>query len=308
VAQAGKRENVDVLRVGDYLLVRIEGEATFGKNRFELAQLKPAISPGESEDVLEDTAHQFAAGAPYEVDPRNPSHTTSFDKGHGLVDVLGALSLVRGQVGSGQPQVRSLDSACPPGRVPANSQTDDNGNTHERAIECMVWWEIARGTSASDYDPEVAVTREQMASFVARLVEKAGGRLPENPRNAFTDDDTSFHQASINKLAEAGLVDGKGGGRFAPKETVSRAQMAKFIVNAYEFVSPMTLLASGDQFGDDNGDTLESFINRSAAAGFTAGRNGRYEPRLPVLRDQMASFLARTLDLLVAEGTTPAKQ
>jgi hypothetical protein len=108
-----------------------------------------------------------------------------------------------------------------------------------------------------------------MASFVARLVEKAGGRLPENPRNAFTDDDTSFHQVSINKLAEAGLVDGKGGGRFAPKETVSRAQMAKFIVNAYEFVSPMTLLASGDQFGDDNGDTLESFINRSAAAGFT---------------------------------------
>lgn len=41
VAEAGKRENVEVLRVGDYLLVRIEGEATFGKNRFELAQLKP---------------------------------------------------------------------------------------------------------------------------------------------------------------------------------------------------------------------------------------------------------------------------
>ena len=41
VAQARDRRNVDVLRVGDYLLVRIEGEATFGKNRFELAQLKP---------------------------------------------------------------------------------------------------------------------------------------------------------------------------------------------------------------------------------------------------------------------------
>lgn len=41
VTQAGSRENVDVLRVGDYLLVRIEGEATFGKDRFELAQLKP---------------------------------------------------------------------------------------------------------------------------------------------------------------------------------------------------------------------------------------------------------------------------
>jgi hypothetical protein len=84
--------------------------------------------------------------------------------------------------------------------------------------------------------------------------------------------------------------------------------MAKFIVNAYEFVSPRTLTSSRNHFTDDDGDTLESFINRSAEAGFTAGRNGRYEPRLPVLRDQMASFLARTLDLLVAEGTTPAKQ
>jgi outer membrane protein OmpA-like peptidoglycan-associated protein len=32
---------VDVLRVGDYLLVRIEGDATFNKDRFELPQLKP---------------------------------------------------------------------------------------------------------------------------------------------------------------------------------------------------------------------------------------------------------------------------
>jgi outer membrane protein OmpA-like peptidoglycan-associated protein len=35
------RRNVDVLRVGDYLLVRIEGDATFNQNRYELSQLKP---------------------------------------------------------------------------------------------------------------------------------------------------------------------------------------------------------------------------------------------------------------------------
>jgi outer membrane protein OmpA-like peptidoglycan-associated protein len=38
---AGDRKDVKVLRVGDYLLVRIEGEATFPRDRFELAQLKP---------------------------------------------------------------------------------------------------------------------------------------------------------------------------------------------------------------------------------------------------------------------------
>ena len=94
---------------------------------------------------------------------------------------------------------------------------------------------------------------------------------------------------------------------FAPRETVSRAQMAKFLVNAYEFVSDKTLDGSTDYFADDDGNLLESFINKSAAAGFTAGRGGGYEPGQPVLRDQMAAFLARDLDLLVNEGTTAPK-
>lgn len=45
----GERRNVEVLRVGDYLLVRIQGDATFNLNRFELSQLKP-----EGKQILRD--------------------------------------------------------------------------------------------------------------------------------------------------------------------------------------------------------------------------------------------------------------
>lgn len=61
-----------------------------------LLQANPALTPGEIEDILEDNAYQFTAGGPYEPDPRNPDHTTSFDKGHGLVDVYAAISEVIG--------------------------------------------------------------------------------------------------------------------------------------------------------------------------------------------------------------------
>jgi serine protease AprX len=49
------------------------------------------LTPAEVEDVLEDTAYQFEVGGEYVPDPRNGDHTTSFDKGHGLVDMVAAL-------------------------------------------------------------------------------------------------------------------------------------------------------------------------------------------------------------------------
>lgn len=59
----------------------------------DLAQANPSATPAQIENTLEDTAHQYVDGAPYEFpDSRNPAATTgtSFDKGHGLVDVLAA--------------------------------------------------------------------------------------------------------------------------------------------------------------------------------------------------------------------------
>jgi serine protease AprX len=63
-----------------------------------LLSAKPDLTPAEIELTLEDTAHKFVAGAPYEADlaDRNPNTTTSFDKGHGLLDVVGALNKVLG--------------------------------------------------------------------------------------------------------------------------------------------------------------------------------------------------------------------
>jgi subtilisin family serine protease len=62
----------------------------------QLLQADPTLTPGEIEDVLEDTAYPFAAGAPYVDDTMNPGTKTSFDKGHGLVDVVAAVARVRG--------------------------------------------------------------------------------------------------------------------------------------------------------------------------------------------------------------------
>jgi serine protease AprX len=57
-----------------------------------LRQANPSLTPADIENLVEDTAHKYTFGAAYANDPANPDNSSSFDKGHGLLDVrLGAL-------------------------------------------------------------------------------------------------------------------------------------------------------------------------------------------------------------------------
>jgi hypothetical protein len=221
-----------------------------------------------------------------------------------------SLALVEGEPGPRPTAVpRSISDACPAGQIPEDGFTDvPDSNVHEPAIDCVVHWQVAEGRTAGSYAPSDVVSREQMASFIARLVERAGVALPAGSRDHFRDDDTSVHQDSINRLAEAGIVVGKGDGTYDPRRDVSRAQMAALLVRAYDFYTRPTgwqpvLTSRWDYFDDDNTSPLQVEINKAAAAGFTGGfPDGTYRPNHGVKRDQMASFLARVLDLIVEKG------
>ena len=94
----------------------------------QLFQVDPSLTPAEIENVLEDTAHKFTFGAAYEPDlaDRNDG-TTSFDKGHGLVDVVAAVASVLGVAepeAPGDPQdVLCVDPAAPPLTDPEGDAT-----------------------------------------------------------------------------------------------------------------------------------------------------------------------------------------
>jgi hypothetical protein len=143
-----------------------------------------------------------------------------------------------------------------------------------------------------------------MATFIRQLVERSGGSLPANPPDAFSDDDGTTHEDSIDAVAAAGIVLGGTDGRYRPTEPVSRAQMATFLVKAHDHRTGRSIEPrSIDYFADDSGSPHEGNINLAATAGLTGGAaGGAYRPGAAVARDQMASFLARLLDLLVVEA------
>jgi len=145
---------------------------------------------------------------------------------------------------------------------------------------------ITAGCGEDRFCPKSSVTREQMASFLAR-----GLSLPSATADWFGDDGSSDHQADINRLAEAAITGGCAPGRFCPRGTVTREQMASFLARALHLPSSPT-----DWFTDDEASPHEADINRLAAAGITGGCGPTtFCPSRVITRDQMAAFLHRAL-------------
>jgi hypothetical protein len=197
---------------------------------------------------------------------------------------------------------------------PDNPFTDVGAGVHHNNILCLAFAGITQGTTPTTYSPNNSVTRGQMASFIARSIDKAntietpGTALtdlpPFNGTNNFDDvRDSDVHKGDINRLANAGIANGTGGNNFNPSGAVTRGQMASFINRAEQFLTGTPFASSTDFFTDDNGSTHEANINGIASVGIAQGISDNvYGPELPVSRQQMASFIIRWLAVENAAG------
>jgi hypothetical protein len=100
---------------------------------------------------------------------------------------------------------------------------------HRANVSALADARITGGCDGSRYCPNRTVTRAQMATFLANAL----GLAPSS-RSRFSDLDGSVHAGAINAIAEAGITQGCGTGTFCPDEPVSRAEMASFLVRAFD--------------------------------------------------------------------------
>ena len=121
-----------------------------------------------------------------------------------------------------------------------------------------------------------------------------------------TDIAGTYFEHEIVWLYHEGITVGCNsvGTRFCPTLTVSREQMASFLVRAVDDLAP----SSVNHFVDDDGSVHEPDINGLADGGVSNGcgtdevagggpPNLLFCPGFDVSREQMASFIARALDL-----------
>jgi Ca2+-binding RTX toxin-like protein len=106
-----------------------------------------------------------------------------------------------------------------------------DGDTHKKAIEAVAAAGITTGKGDGTFAPKADVTRGQMATFLMRALD-----LPEATTPASFSDvpEDHAHKKGIDAVKAAGITMGRSDGTFDPNGSVSREQMATFIVRALD--------------------------------------------------------------------------
>jgi len=152
------------------------------------------------------------------------------------------------------------------------------------------------------YCPENSITRAQMSVFLERGVHGPAYTPPVIGTGSGFNDVPPSHWAAawIKQLAADGITGGCGNGNYCPEDSVTRAQMAVFLLKS-KHGSSYAPPALGDNSGfNDVPPTYwaAAWIKQLAAEGITGGcAPGVYCPENPVTRGQMAIFLVKTFNL-----------
>ena len=187
----------------------------------------------------------------------------------------------------------------------AQDRYTDVGRTsvHGSNIYALEGLGVFDGTQcgARKFCPGDPAERWAIAVWIVRSVDGEDPFPVTESRFADVDDD-EWWMPYVERLADLGITVGCRTEplRFCPDRTVSRAQMASFLVRAFRLQR-----ANPAEFTDTRGNTHEANIDALFAAGLTVGckqRPLRYCPDRPVTRGQMASLLNR--GLVGTGGTT----
>ena len=226
---------------------------------------------------------------------------------------------------AGKADAAAMYSACVgPATVDAGFTDVATGSTHDAAINCIAYYGITRGTTATTFSPNLTITRWQLAVMLQRAAGPAGVTLPEAEAQGFTDISgmLSSFQDAINQMAALGVMAGTTATTFNPSGIVSRAviveALAGFLTNARigpggaslsrdanrtltlkeDASSGATTVTPDENFRDLGVVTFAAHqaIRALAEMGVVQGRgDGTFGPAASVTRAQAAAFITRAL-------------
>lgn len=135
-------------------------------------------------------------------------------------------------------------------------------------------------------------------------VNVTGGTTPSDCDFSDVPSSQTFNK-EICGLKEKGVVNGYPDGSYGPNNNVTRGEMSKFVVKAFNMAED----TSCDNFPDAIANTFEKEISTLKCQGVVGGNNGKYLPNDSITRGEAMKIVVKaaeskglTLDMTVSEG------
>ena len=269
-----------------------------------------------------------------QVVKKKEGHMPELRKRRSHLALLGVFAMVASVLAAGASPVTaeagkaegaaSYSACVGPAAVDAGFTDVATGSTHDAAVNCIAYYGITKGTTATTFAPNRTISRWQLAVMLQRASGPAGVDLPDDEDMGFTDISglNSGWQTAINQMAKLGVMAGTTATTFDPSGVVSRAviveALAGFLTNATvgpggkalsrgvdrtltlkrDASAGATSVPIDETFRDLGGVSYSAFqsIRALAEMGVVSGRaDGTFGPAASVTRAQAAAFITRAL-------------
>ncbi len=165
-----------------------------------------------------------------------------------------------------------------------------------RVVKVMAACHIVEGVNREMFMPSKAVTRAEFAALLARAL----NLNPAGP-SVFSDVDSGkWYAQAVTAAYEAGIVNGRANGVFAPEESITREEMAVMAVRAYERMNQRKADSAGHADVSDRaeiGEWAQSSVDAAFGLGLITGRGeGRFVPKGVTTRAESAQIVYRLLE------------
>jgi beta-N-acetylglucosaminidase len=179
---------------------------------------------------------------------------------------------------------------------------DISGHPLEKQMRALNDADIMRGYGNGKFLPDKLVTRAEFSAFLGRSLE-----LPEGEKDQFTDVIGHSLAGEVNRAAAAGLINGIGGGLFAPDRTITREEMAVMVDRAVQgegIERKSAILA----FTDLKEIKYTEYVSHLLSLGIMTGfADQSFRPKEEVTRAQTAYTIYRMLEVIEKDREKKAK-
>lgn len=145
--------------------------------------------------------------------------------------------------------------------------------------------------------PHDNVSRAEVATILFRLLNDEFRSQAWSQQNEFIDVNSGqWFNNAVSTMANAGILNGAGGGEFRPNDAITRAEFSAMVARFFsEFET------SSRAFTDIEGNWAEDYINLIAEFGWVQGLgNGTFNPAGALTRAEVAAIIVRMLDRVIS--------